>query len=326
MKKDKLLEVVDLKKYFDLGGGFFSSKKGTVKAVDGLNFSIYAGETLGIVGESGCGKSTTGRLLLRLLEPTAGKIYFKERELTSVDKKELKEMRRNFQMVFQDPYGSLDPRMKIKSIIAEPLNTHNLYQKNRDQRIDELLEAVSIPASYKNRYPHEFSGGQRQRIGIARALAVNPDFIVADEPVASLDVSIQAQILNLMNDLQEKYGLTYFFIAHDLSVVQYISDRIGVMYLGQIVELAESDEVYYHPIHPYTRALLSAIPVPDPDVEHQEIPLQGEVGSPVNPPTGCRFHTRCPFAEEICSQKKPEFKEVKKDHYVACHIKNEPVT
>ncbi|MFW6410233.1 MAG: ATP-binding cassette domain-containing protein, partial [Halanaerobiales bacterium] len=202
MKKDKLLEVVDLKKYFDLGGGFFSSKKGTVKAVDGLNFSIYAGETLGIVGESGCGKSTTGRLLLRLLEPTAGKIYFKERELTSVDKKELKEMRRNFQMVFQDPYGSLDPRMKIKSIIAEPLNTHNLYQKNRDQRIDELLEAVSIPASYKNRYPHEFSGGQRQRIGIARALAVNPDFIVADEPVASLDVSIQAQILNLMNDLQ----------------------------------------------------------------------------------------------------------------------------
>jgi len=320
MNKNELIRVENLKKYFELGGGFFSRSKEVVKAVDGLNFTIFSGETLGIVGESGCGKSTTGRLLMRLLEPTQGDIFYKEKNLVNIEGKELKEMRQRFQMIFQDPYASLDPRMKVEKIIDEPLRTHNYPKKQRKERVNELLEQVSIPESYKDRYPHEFSGGQRQRIGIARALALNPEFIVADEPVASLDVSIQAQILNLMNNLQKEFDLTYFFIAHDLSVVQYISDRIGVMYLGQLVELAESDEVYYNPIHPYTRALLSAIPLPDPDVEHNEIPLEGEVASPVNPPSGCRFHTRCPYAEKICSEQIPQFKEVKPDHYVACHL------
>ncbi len=315
----ELIRVENLKKYFDLGGGFFSSSKGIVKAVDGLNFIIKKGETLGIVGESGCGKSTTGRLLMRLLEPSGGRIYYRDKDITEMSGKELKKMRRNFQMVFQDPYASLDPRMSIKKIIEEPLITHGLYRNKIDKRVNELLAAVSISASYKNRYPHEFSGGQRQRIGIARALAVNPEFIVADEPVASLDVSIQAQILNLMNDLQKEFELTYFFIAHDLSVVQYISDRIGVMYLGQIVELAVSDEVYFNPLHPYTKALISAIPIPDPDIKQNEIPLEGEVASPVNPPSGCRFHTRCPLATEICKKEVPDFKEVKKGHFVACH-------
>lgn len=320
MSKNELIRVENLKKYFELGGGFFSRSKDVVKAVDGLNFSIYSGETLGIVGESGCGKSTTGRLLMRLLEPTQGDIFYKDTNIVDLEGKKLKEMRQKFQMIFQDPYASLDPRMKVEKIIDEPLRTYNYPKNKRKERVNKLLEQVSIPESYKDRYPHEFSGGQRQRIGIARALALNPEFIVADEPVASLDVSIQAQILNLMNNLQEEFELTYFFIAHDLSVVQYISDRIGVMYLGQLVELAESDEVYYNPIHPYTRALLSAIPIPDPDVEHKEIPLEGEVASPVNPPSGCRFHTRCPYAEEICSQEIPEFKELEPDHYVACHL------
>ncbi len=322
MKKTELVTVKNLKKYFVLNSGFLSREKKVVKAVDGLDLNIYQGETLGIVGESGCGKSTTGRLILRLLEPTEGEIYFEGNNITDISNKELKDMRRNFQMVFQDPYACLNPRLSIKSIIEEPLKTHGFNSKQRKKVIKELLDEVGIPTSYMDRYPHEFSGGQRQRIGIARALTVKPKFIVADEPVAALDVSIQAQILNLMSDLQKQYNLTYLFIAHDLSVVQYISDRIGVMYLGQMVELADSEELFDFPLHPYTRALLSAIPIPDPEIEKKRIPLEGEIPSPVNPPSGCRFHTRCPYADEICKKEKPKFIEVKKNHYLACHFAN----
>lgn len=322
MKKTELVTVKNLKKYFVLNSGFLSREKKVVKAVDGLDLNIYQGETLGIVGESGCGKSTTGRLILRLLEPTEGEIYFEGNNITDISNKELKDMRRNFQMVFQDPYACLNPRLSIKSIIEEPLKTHGFNSKKRKKVIKELLDEVGIPTSYMDRYPHEFSGGQRQRIGIARALTVKPKFIVADEPVAALDVSIQAQILNLMSDLQKQYNLTYLFIAHDLSVVQYISDRIGVMYLGQMVELADSEELFDFPLHPYTRALLSAIPIPDPEIEKKRIPLEGEIPSPVNPPSGCRFHTRCPYADEICKKEKPKFIEVKKNHYLACHFAN----
>lgn len=317
---DSLVTVKNLKKHFELGGGFLSQKEGVVKAVDGVNFKIYEGETLGIVGESGCGKSTTGKLLLRLLDPTEGQVLFDGDDLTSLSQQELKEKRRNFQMIFQDPYASLNPRMTVKKIIEEPLRTHNLYQDNRKERLAELLDAVSIAPSYMDRYPHEFSGGQRQRIGLARALAVNPKFIVADEPVAALDVSIQAQILNLMNQLQEEFGLTYLFIAHDLSVVEYISDRVGVMYLGKLVEMTASKDLYQEPLHPYTKALMSAIPIPDPKAKEERIPLTGEVPSPVDPPTGCNFHPRCPFAEDICRQEEPKFKEVKPEHYAACHL------
>ncbi|WP_102345107.1 ABC transporter ATP-binding protein [Bacillus sp. Marseille-P3661] len=319
MSTKELVRIENLKKHFTLSNGFLSRNKAVVQAVDGLNFSIYEGETLGIVGESGCGKSTTGRLLLRLLDASEGKVYFDGKDLMSLSKAELKNSRKDFQMVFQDPYASLNPRMTVKELIEEPMKTHGLYKENRLEKIKELLNAVGIPESYMERFPHEFSGGQRQRIGIARALALNPKFIVADEPVAALDVSIQAQIINLMVDLQEKYGFTYLFIAHDLSVVQYISDRVGVMYLGQMVELAESDELYDNPLHPYTKALLSAIPVPDPTRKSERIPLKGEIPSPVNPPSGCRFHTRCPIATEKCKQEVPAFREVQPGHFVACH-------
>jgi oligopeptide transport system ATP-binding protein len=318
--QETIVKIKKLKKYFEIGGGFFSRSKEVVKAVDGLNFEIYKGETLGLVGESGCGKSTTGRLLLRLLEPTEGEIFFEGSNLTDLNGKPLKEKRKDIQMVFQDPYASLNPRMSIEKIISEPLWTHNLYKGNEKKRVKELMEAVNLPMSYADRYPHEFSGGQRQRIGIARALAVSPKFIVADEPVSALDVSIQAQIINLMNDLQEEFGLTYLFIAHDLSVVEYISDRVGVMYLGQLVELTDSDKLYNNPIHPYTKALLSAIPLPDPDRQADKKPLEGEIPSPVNPPSGCRFNTRCWLAEERCRKEQPQFKEIQDGHYVACHV------
>jgi len=318
--KDILLKVRNLKKYFMIEKGLFFGREEVVKAVDGLNFNIYRGETLGLVGESGCGKSTTGRLLLRLIEATEGKVEFDGKNLMKLDKKNLTKMRKNFQMVFQDPFASLNPRLKIKDIVAEPMKTHRLYKENRGEKVEELLDAVGISKSYLNRYPHEFSGGQRQRIGIARALAADPKFIVADEPVAALDVSIQAQILNLMNDLQEEFGLTYLFIAHDLSVVQYISDRIGVMYLGNLVELAESDEVYDNPLHPYTQALLSSVPLPDPEIMTERKRLEGEVPSPINPPAGCRFHTRCPHAFDRCSSEEPEFREIEDKHFVACHL------
>lgn len=319
MRGRELIKVKGLKKYFLLEKNIFSSSNKIVKAVDDLDLQVFEGETLGIVGESGCGKSTTARLLLRLLEPTEGKIIFENRDLTKLSNKELKKIRRQCQMVFQDPYASLNPRLKVKQIIEEPLVTHKMYTSNRTQRVKQLLDAVGIPSSYMDRYPHEFSGGQRQRIGIARALAVNPKFIVADEPVAALDVSIQAQILNLLKDLQQEFRLTYLFIAHDLSVVQYISDRVGVMYLGKLVELAESDDLYNNPLHPYTKVLLSAIPIPDPFLKKNRIPVRGEVPSPVNPPKGCRFHPRCPDAMDICRLKTPEFREIKDNHFVACH-------
>ncbi|MEQ6376280.1 dipeptide ABC transporter ATP-binding protein [Bacillaceae bacterium S4-13-56] len=322
-KRQELVRVEGLKKHFALGGKWFQKDNPVVKAVDDLTFSIYQGETLGIVGESGCGKSTMGRLLLRLLEPTEGNIYFENRDVTKYSKKELREKRRDFQMIFQDPYASLNPRMTIKQIVDEPLRTYNEDKKSRDKRIKELLDAVGIPESYLKRYPHEFSGGQRQRIGIARSLALNPKFIVADEPVAALDVSIQAQVLNLIKDLQKDFGFTYLFIAHDLSVVEYISDRIGVMYLGKMVELADSETLYTNPVHPYTQALLSAIPVPDPKRKRQSIPLTGEIPSPVNPPTGCRFHTRCPLAKEVCKKIDPEWIEVEENHFTACHVVQE---
>jgi oligopeptide transport system ATP-binding protein len=318
METEEIVRVDGLKKYFDISNGLFR-KKSTVKAVDDISFSVHKGETLGIVGESGCGKSTTGRLLMRLLDATDGSIYFEGENILNWDKKELKKRRRDFQMIFQDPFASLNPRMAVEDIIEEPLLTIGMPKKERKERVHQLLKDVGIPESYKDRYPHEFSGGQRQRIGIARALALKPKFIVADEPVAALDVSIQAQIINLLMDLQEEYNFTYLFIAHDLSVVQYISDRVGVMYLGQMMELSESDELYDNPLHPYTQALLSSIPVPDIHVHREKIPLEGEVPSPDNPPSGCRFHTRCPIATERCKREIPEFREIKNGHYVACH-------
>jgi len=322
-KDDVLVDVTDLRMYFPVTAGLiFQRKVADVKAVDGVNFFIRRSETLGLVGESGCGKSTTGRAILQLYRPTTGNVMFGGTDLTKLKGGDLRRFRRKMQMIFQDPYASLNPRMSVGSIIAEPLAIHSLAKgKARKERVQELLSIVGLNPYYANRYPHEFSGGQRQRIGIARALAVEPDFIVCDEPVSALDVSIQAQIINLLEDLQERFGLTYLFIAHDLSVVRHISDRVAVMYLGKIAELANRNELYENPLHPYTKALLSAVPVPDPSVEskRERIILTGDVPSPLRPPPGCVFHTRCPIAIDVCREQLPEWREVQPDHWVACH-------
>ena len=317
-----ILRIEGLRKWFPITGGVFSRVIGWVKAVDGVSFSVKKGETLGVVGESGCGKTTTGRTILRLIEPTEGKAIFEGTDIFSLNKAELRKIRRNIQIIFQDPYASLNPRMTVGDIVGEALDIHKLVRskKEREERISELLDVVGLLPQHMKRYPHEFSGGQRQRIGIARALAVQPKFIVADEPVSALDVSIQAQVINLLEDLQEKFGLTYLFIAHDLSVVRHISTRVAVMYLGKLVELAETEELFEHPAHPYTEALLSAVPIPDPEVKKQRIILEGDVPSPVNPPSGCRFHTRCRYAKPICAEKEPELKDLGGGHYVACHF------
>jgi len=321
---DKLLQVRGLKKYFPVTSGIILQRvKAYVKAVDGLDFFVRKGETLGLVGESGCGKSTTGRSILQLYRPTAGEVIFQGKDLCKLQGEELRKMRRHMQMIFQDPYASLNPRMTVGDIIGEPLEVHNIAKgKEKKERVQELLQIVGLNPYFVNRYPHEFSGGQRQRIGVARALAVNPDFIVCDEPISALDVSIQAQIINLLEELQAQFHLTYLFIAHDLSVVRHISDRVAVMYLGKIVELTDRDSLYKNPLHPYTKALLSAVPIPDPVIEEkrERIILTGDVPSPVNPPSGCRFHTRCPIAIERCKHEDPEFRDVGDLHFVACHL------
>ncbi|WP_027410686.1 ABC transporter ATP-binding protein [Anoxybacteroides tepidamans] len=318
---EPLLQVKSLKKYFPITGGIFSKTIGEVKAVDDLTFTVYKGETLGIVGESGCGKSTTGRMLLRLIEPTEGSIIFENQEITSLSKRELRKIRRDMQMVFQDPFASLNPRHTVEKILEEPLIVHGIGSKQeRKKRVQEMLEVVGLGSYHAKRYPHQFSGGQRQRIGIARALMTQPKLIIADEPVSALDVSIQAQVLNLLEDLQKEFGLTYIFIAHDLGVVRHISDRVGVMYLGRMVELADSDALYKSPKHPYTKALLSAVPIPDPEYKQERQLLAGDLPSPANPPKGCAFHTRCGACMEICKTERPKLKEVEAGHYVACHL------
>ena len=320
-----LLEVSGLKMHFPINKGIiFQRQVGAIKAVDGIDFTMYKGETLGLVGESGCGKSTTGRAILQLYRPTEGGVIFEGEDLTRTKGEDLRKMRRRMQMIFQDPYASLNPRMTVGSIIGEPLEVHGIgsSKRERQERVQELLKTVGLNPYFVNRYPHEFSGGQRQRIGVARALAVNPAFIVCDEPISALDVSIQAQIINLLEDLQDELELTYLFIAHDLSVVRHISDRIAVMYLGKIVELADRDELYTNPMHPYTQALLSAVPIPDPAVETQRkrIILEGDVPSPANPPKGCNFSTRCPRVMDICREKDPDFIEHAPGHWVACYL------
>lgn len=322
VEEKKLLEVNNLKKYFPVKAGVFRKTVGHVKAVDDISFYIKEGETLGLVGESGCGKSTTGATILRLEEATDGEVIFEGKDVLSLNKKDLREMRKEMQIIFQDPYASLNPRMTVADIVGEPLDIHNLVKdkKERNEKVKELLDSVGLTPEHMNRYPHEFSGGQRQRIGVARALAVDPKLIIADEPVSALDVSIQAQVINLLQDLQNEYGLTYLFIAHDLSVVKHISDRVAVMYLGKIVEMTDKKDLYDNPLHPYTQSLLSAIPIPDPTFKKERVILEGDVPSPVNPPSGCRFHPRCPKAMDICSQVEPEFKEYDKGHYAACHL------
>ena len=318
-----LLKVDGLVKHFPITRGIFRRQVGTVKAVDGISFEIKGRENLGLVGESGCGKSTAARVILQLLKATSGKVYFKEQELTSISSEDLRKRRPQMQMIFQDPQDSLNPRMTVGSIISEPMFEHQrLKVKQRRERVEQLLDSVGLDPYVTNRYPHEFSGGQRQRIGIARALALSPDFIICDEPIAALDVSIQAQVINLLEDLQEEYGLTYLFISHDLSMIRHISDRVAVMYLGRIVELASSQELYSNPLHPYTKALLSAVPVHDPVLEkkRKRTILVGDVPSPASPPSGCHFSTRCPIAEASCFKVSPEWRQVSPDHRVACHL------
>ena len=318
-----LLKVDGLVKHFPVLRGVFQRQIGAVHAVDGITFDIRRGETFGLVGESGCGKSTAGRTILQLYRPTAGHVSFEGIDLVGLSRENLRKMRRRMQMIFQDPYASLNPRMTVADIISEPLLVHGVTRGDETMdRVNELLEVVRLSSSFGARYPHEFSGGQRQRIGIARALALNPDLIVCDEPISALDVSIQAQVINLLEDLQQDFGLTYLFIAHDLSMVRHISKRVAVMYLGVIVELTDVKELYAKPLHPYTQALLSAVPVPDPVIEQsrQRVILVGDVPSPVNPPSGCRFRTRCPIAEERCALTQPEWREVSPDHWVACHL------
>ena len=310
--------------YFPITRGIVIQRHvGDIKAVDGIDFDIMRGKTLGLVGESGCGKTTAGRTILQLYNPTAGDVFFEDQNLCDLRGEELRHMRKRMQMIFQDPYASLNPRMSVGNIVGEPLLVHNMADaKERRTRVQELLKLVGLNPYFVNRYPHEFSGGQRQRIGVARALAVQPDFIICDEPISSLDVSIQAQIINLLEDLQEQFGLTYFFIAHDLSAVRHISDRIAVMYLGKLAEMADRDTLCDSPLHPYSQALLSAVPIPDPVVEkkRQRIILEGDVPNPANPPSGCNFRTRCPIAEEQCAQVEPEWRDLGDDHWVACHL------
>ncbi|WP_210366588.1 oligopeptide/dipeptide ABC transporter ATP-binding protein [Bacillus sp. REN3] len=324
MEKQVILSVKDLKKHFQMG------KNQVLKAVDGISFNLYRGETFGLVGESGCGKSTAGRTIIGLYDRTDGEVIFKGKDVHKLSEKETFQFHRQMQMIFQDPYASLNPRSTVREIISEPMEVHGLYpgKKERIERVYHLLEAVGLNQDHANRYPHEFSGGQRQRIGIARALALDPEFIIADEPISALDVSVQAQVVNLLKRLQKEKGLTYLFIAHDLSMVKQISSRIGVMYLGHIVELTSSSELYKNPCHPYTQALLSAIPIPDPDVEdkRERIILKGELPSPMDPPSGCVFRTRCPRAMEVCARRKPDWQEIGNGHFVACHLYSDGVS
>ena len=320
-----LLVVKNLKKYFPIKSSFFKMTIGNVKAVDGASFKINKGTTMGLVGESGCGKSTIGRTILRLLDKTDGEVYYNGKEIFSLSKEELRRLRPEIQIIFQDPYSSLSPRLPVGEIIGEAAREHSIVPPEEfDDYISRVMEACGLPAYYKSRYPHEFSGGQRQRICIARALALNPEFILCDEPVSALDVSIQAQIINLLRDLQKQFGLTYLFISHDLSVVEHISDTVGVMYLGNMVEFAPTDKLYSSPKHPYTEALFSAIPVPDPDYKMERIILEGSIPSPANPPSGCKFHTRCRKCMEICKYVEPDFAELEPEHFCACHLYNTP--
>lgn len=322
-REDVILKVNNLKMYFPIKRGVIQRVVGQVHAVDDVSFEVYKGETLGLVGESGCGKTTTGRTILKLYEPSGGNVVFEGKDLASLHGEEMRAMRRKIQMIFQDPYASLNPRMTVEQIIGEPLVVHGLARGHEiREKVKDLLALVGLNPAYVDRYPHEFSGGQRQRIGVARAIALQPDLIVCDEPISALDVSIQAQVVNLLEDLQRDFNLTYIFIAHDLSMVRHISTRVIVMYLGVFVELADRDELYTNPLHPYTIGLLSAVPIPDPFVEEKRkrIILEGDVPSPINPPSGCRFRTRCPLAQQICAEERPEWQEVKPGHFVACHF------
>jgi len=323
-ENNKLVQILNLKKYFPINEGLLIQRHaGDIKAVDDVSFDIFQGETLGLVGETGCGKTTVGRTLLYLYEPTAGQVLFDNVDLTTLGESKLRHVRSRMQMIFQDPYASLNPRMTVGSILASPLEVHGMVRgKEKRERVQELLRLVGLNPDFVNRYPHEFSGGQRQRIGIARALALNPDLVVCDEPISSLDVSIQAQVVNLLEELQDRLGLTYLFIAHDLSMVRHISDRMAVMYLGKIVELTNRNEIYLHSTHPYTKALMSAVPVPDPDIAktRHRIILEGDIPSPAHPPVGCNFNTRCPIAGEICYQEDPVYREIDDKHWVACHF------
>lgn len=326
-QKEMLMEVRNLKKWFPIsGGGIISRTVGHVKAVDGVSFGVRRGETLGLVGESGCGKTTTGKVILRLQEATAGEVLFEGKDIFKLNREEMRKLRREMQIIFQDPYASLNPRMTVGEIIGEPLEIHGVARgAEKSKRVSKLLDVVGLAGFHARRYPHEFSGGQRQRIGIARALALNPKLIVCDEPVSALDVSIQSQVLNLLEDLQKEFNLTYLFIAHGLAVVKHVSDRIGVMYLGKMMEISPGDALYSNPLHPYTEALMSAIPIPDPSVRRERIVLEGDVPSPVNPPSGCRFHTRCRYVSQVpdnrCKTEEPPLLEVLPDHWVACHLR-----